>query len=86
MNDFVGPLSALTNENIHRMGGATDNHPNNDECRTGQSDVSAANEIRQTADEGANRGQRKQIAQDEPDPSICASDIGAAHAISAVIL
>lgn len=52
-SSFFAGLIVLTNEDVHAVCGRGHNHPKDDQARTHYSDISAAHEIGEGANEGA---------------------------------
>ena len=64
-----------SDEDVHGFSSRTDDHAQADEGGTHNRDISAADEIRNGADEGTDAGEGEQIGKHEPNPAIRASNV-----------
>ena len=65
-----------TNENVHVFRGSTDDHGDDEQARTTESDVPSANQVGNRADKGTDGSESQEVGQDKPNPVGDTSNIG----------
>ena len=81
--DIVGQLDprlankplGLTNEDVHVLRGRANDHAKNDQTHATNGDIAAAEQIRQSAHEGACSCECQQVTENHPDPSINTTEL-----------
>ena len=59
-----------TNEDVHIVRRGANNHSNHNQCRTNESNIATAYEIRYRSNEWTYGSQCEQVCENEPDPNL----------------
>jgi hypothetical protein len=68
-------LFSETYEGVHGMCGTANDHPEDDEARSHEGNVSSAHQVGDGTDEGTDGGQGEEVGQNEPNPAVRASKV-----------